>query len=65
MYLVESFEAISKEHEIDSMDYDEAMSNMDAHLWQNTMKAKVESMYSNQVWELVKALKRIKLIGCK
>ena len=47
------------------MDYDEAMSNMDAHLWQKAMKAKVESMYSNQVWELVKALKRIKLIGCK
>ena len=32
MYLGESFEAILKEHEIDTIDYDEAMSDVDAHL---------------------------------
>ena len=32
IYLRESFEAILKEHELDSMDYDEAMSDVNAHL---------------------------------
>ena len=32
MYLGESFEAILEEHEIDTIDYDEAMSDVDAHL---------------------------------
>ncbi|PKI58982.1 hypothetical protein CRG98_020627 [Punica granatum] len=29
------------------------------------MKVEIESMYSNQVWDLVNALEGIKLIGCK
>ena len=29
------------------------------------MKSKLDSMYSNQVWDLVKAPNRIKHIGCK
>ena len=44
MYLGKSFEAILKEHEIDLIDYDEAMSDMDAHLWQKAMKAELESL---------------------
>ena len=32
IYLRESFEAILKEHELDSMDYDKAMSDVNAHL---------------------------------
>ena len=31
MYLRKSFETISEEHEIDPMDYDEVMSELDAH----------------------------------
>ena len=65
MYLGESFEAIVVEHEIDLINYDEAMSDVDAHLWKKTMKAKLESMYSNQVWELLEAPEGIKPIGCK
>ena len=37
MYLGESFKAILKEHDFDPTYYDEAMSNMDAHLWQKAM----------------------------
>ena len=29
------------------------------------MKSKLDSMYSNQVWDLVKAPNGIKLVGCK
>ena len=65
MYLGESFESIAVEHEIDLINYDEAMSDVDAHLWKKTMKAKLESMYSNQVWELVEAPEEIKTSGCK
>ena len=38
MYLRKSFETISEEHEIDPMDYDEAMSDVDAHIWQKAME---------------------------
>ena len=33
MYLGESFEAIPEEHDIDPIDYDEAMSSVDVILW--------------------------------
>ena len=49
MYIRESFKTILDEHDIDPIDYNEAMTNVDAHLWQKVMKAKLESMYSNQV----------------
>ena len=29
------------------------------------MKSKLDSMYSNQVWDLVKAFNGIKTVGCK
>ena len=32
MYLLKSFKAILKEHEINHIDYDKVMSNVDAHL---------------------------------
>ena len=44
IYVGKSFEAILKEHEIDLIDYDEAMSDVDAHLWQKAMKAELESL---------------------
>ena len=60
-----SFEAILDKHRIDPIDYDETMSDVDAHIWQRAMEVKLESMYFNEVWELVKVPKGIKLIGCK
>ena len=44
MYLGKPFEAILKEHEIDPIDYDEAMSDVDAHLWQKAMEVELESL---------------------
>ena len=44
MYLEESFEAILKEHEIDPIECDEAMSEVDAHLWKKAMEVKLESL---------------------
>ena len=45
MYLEESFEAILKEHEIDPIEWDEAMSEVDAHLWKKAMEAELESLW--------------------
>ena len=44
MYLGNSFEAILKEHEINPIGYDEAMSDVDAHFWQKDMEAELESL---------------------
>ena len=33
--------------------------------WVKAMKSELDSMYSNQVWDLVKAPNSIKLVGCK
>ena len=60
MYLGESFEVILEEHEINPIDYDEVMSNDDAI---GAIEAKLESMYSIKVWNLVQAPKGIKLLG--
>ena len=60
-----SFKVILRKHKIDPIDYDETMSDVDAHLWKRAMEVKLESMYFNEVWELVKVPKGIKLIGCK
>ena len=32
------------------------MNDIDAHHWVKAMKSKLDSMYSNQIWDLVKAL---------
>ena len=41
------------------------MNNIDAHHWVQAMKSKLDSVYSNQVWDLVKAPNDIKPVGCK
>ena len=41
------------------------MNDIDAHHWIKAMKSKLDSMYSNQVWDLVKAPSGIKPVGCK
>ncbi|WJZ84308.1 hypothetical protein VitviT2T_003918 [Vitis vinifera] len=53
------------EHAIDPTNYDETMSDVDAHLWKKAMEEKLESINSNQVWELVETPEEIKPIGCK
>ena len=51
--------------EIDPCNYNEAIQDKDATLWQRTMSTKMESMYSNQVWLLVDPPDGVKPIGCK
>ena len=40
------------------------MADVDSSHWVKAMKAELESMDSNQVWDLVEALANIKPIGC-
>ena len=49
--------------ETDPCNYNEAVQDKDATLWQSAMKTEMESMYSNQVWLLVDP--PVKPIGCK
>ena len=41
------------------------MGNVDAHLWLGVVEAKLESIHSNKVWELVEIPKGIKSIRCE
>ena len=63
--LGETYEAILEEAESDPYTYEEAMNDIDAHHWIKAMKFELDSMYSNHVWDLVKAPNGIKLVGCK
>ena len=63
--LGETYEAISEEAELDPYTYEEAMNDIDAHHWIKAMKFELDSTYSNQVWDLVKASNGIKPVGCK
>ena len=63
--LGETYEAISEEAETDPCTYEESMNDIDAHHWVKAMKSELDSMYSNQVWDLVKAPNSIKPVGCK
>ncbi|KAL8116714.1 hypothetical protein AgCh_023023 [Apium graveolens] len=65
MFLGESSDLVSGEHDDDHRTYEEAAQDKDADLWQKAMESEIESMYSNQVWELVEPPKGIKPIGCK
>ena len=63
--LGKTYEAILKEAETDPCTYKEAINDIDAHHWVKAMKSELDSMYSNQVWDLVKAPNGIKPVGCK
>jgi hypothetical protein len=65
MFLGEVHEAVSDELESDPRTYDEAVNDTDADQWVKAMENELESMYSNNVWTLVKAPNGIKPIGCK
>ena len=46
---------VLEEPKIDPCNYNKAIQDKDATLWQKEMKTEMESMYSNQVWTLVEA----------
>ena len=45
---------VLEEPEMDPCNYYEAIQDKDITLWQKAMKIDMESLYSNQVWFLVK-----------
>ncbi|KAL2505491.1 cysteine-rich RLK (RECEPTOR-like protein kinase) 8 [Abeliophyllum distichum] len=65
LFVGESKQTIFTEQVDDPNSYKEAINDVDADLWRLAMNTEMESMYSNQVWELVDVLKGIKPIGCK
>ena len=56
---------VPEDPKTDPCNYNEAIQDKHATLWQKVMKTEMESMYSNQVWNLVEAPNGIKPIGCK
>ena len=65
IFLGEAFEPVSENSESDPTSYEEAMADSDSGHWVKAMKTEMESMDSNQVWELVEPPANIKPIGCK
>ena len=65
MFLGEAFEDVSIEFESDPATYEETIADVDSAHWVKAMKAKMESMDSNQVWDLIETSANIKPITCK
>ena len=65
MFLGKDFQAVSIEPESDPATYEETMVDVDSVHWVKAMKVELESMDSNQVWDLVEVPANIKPIGCK
>ena len=63
--LGESCDLIPDEQHADPFNYNEALQDKDAELWQKAMNSEMESMYSNQVWDLVEPPEGVKPVGCK
>ncbi|GJU96980.1 putative RNA-directed DNA polymerase [Tanacetum coccineum] len=45
--------------------YKEAMASPEAAKWKEAMRSKIQSMYDNQVWNLVDTTLCLKTVGCK
>ena len=56
---------VSEDPETDPCNYNEAIQDKDATLWQKAINTEMESMYSNQVWSLVDPPDGVNPIGCK
>ncbi|KAH1114609.1 hypothetical protein J1N35_007987 [Gossypium stocksii] len=55
----------TKKEDDDPLTCAETMQSADSKLWEIAMKAEMDFMDSNSVWDLVALPKRIKPIGCK
>ena len=51
--------------EIDPDTFSQAMSCKESDLWYNAMKEEINSMKSNDVWDLVEFPNGVRAIGCK
>ena len=61
----ESYQAIMIDHDNDPICYNEALKDVDVQEWLKAMDHEIESMYSNLVWSLAEAPKRVKPIRSK
>ena len=49
----------------DYISFEEAMRNVYSSKWQETMKVEINSMNTNDVWDLEEITNRAKTVGCK
>ena len=63
MYLQESDYNIGAENDPETIS--QAMSCRESNLWYNAMKEEMNSMPSNEIYDLVELPNRVKAIGCK
>ena len=63
VYLQESDYNIGAEHDPET--FSQAISSKESDLWYNAMKDEMDSMASNQVWDLVEFPYDAKTVGCK
>ncbi|CAL9071543.1 unnamed protein product, partial [Musa textilis] len=63
VYLQESDYNIGAENDPET--FSQAMSCKESDLWYNAMKEEINSMKSNEVWDLVELPNEAKAIGCK
>nr|GEV29243.1 hypothetical protein [Tanacetum cinerariifolium] len=45
--------------------YKEAMASLEAAKWKEAIKSEIQSMYENQIWNLVDTTPDLKMVGCK
>ena len=65
MEIGDALVVISDEHKNDQLTLSDAIKDVDSIAWQQTMDLDIDSMYSNQVWELVDLPEGVKPIRCK
>ena len=65
MFFGESFDKVPDEQDIDPCSYNNAIKDKDTEFWQKAMVSEMESMYSNQIWDLVELPEGIKSIRFK
>ena len=63
MYLQESDYNIGAKNDPET--FSQAMSSKESNLWYNAMRDEMDSMASNQVWDLVELPVGVKAIGCR
>ena len=51
--------------EYDPETFSQAISCKESDLWYNAMKDELDSMKSNEVWDLIELPQGVKAIGCK
>ena len=64
-FLVDQHNNMTMIEDNEPTSYDEVLKSSESELWLKAMKSEMDSMYTNQVWNLVDPPEGIKPIGCK